>query len=192
MKINPCPTRSRSVHGIAAALLLLFTALAAAAQNEDKRVEAIRELYKTAKENITHAEQGDEGSKYFINELILNRGNASFPAVGTYRSVQRFYYTYGDRSRNPYPDRLRMVIVETQRAGVVENEEYLFNDTGELVFYFNRIGEGEQRLYFADSRMIRRLDGQTSVNVTTRESQETAKIVRETAVKLLTVFRSSL
>lgn len=195
MKIFPCPTRKRSVAGLSAALLICLLAATGQpgfAQTADKRIETIRDAYNAAKESIERAERGDESSEYFVNELVINRAEAQYPAVGTYRSRQRFYYTYGDRSQNPYPDRLRMVLIETLRAGVVESEEYLFADTGDLIFYFNRIGDGEQRLYFADRKLIRRLDGQISVSLSVRQSVEAAKVALETASKLYTIFRSSL
>lgn len=68
--------------------------------------------------------------------MNVNKNNGSYPAVGIFQSVVKFYFTYGNREKNPYPNRLLKIEIETKRSSSVEKYEYLFNENEQLIFYF--------------------------------------------------------
>ena len=139
-------------------LFLLASSLQIAAQQDDKRIEAIRRLSMQVNEQIEESERVEEGTGIYCNELIVNKGDKSWPAVGIYRTVIKFYYTFGDREKNPYPNRLLKITVTTNRSDRQEYAEYLFNPAGQLIFHYEKGSDktdSERRYYFASERLIR-------------------------------------
>ena len=124
--------------------------------------------------------------------MVINRNNGSFPAVGVYNSTIKFYYTYGDREINPYPDRLCKIGVETYRAALQENSEYFFDISGKLIFYFEKIDDIEYRIYFTAAKPFKMLKGEKSVNINGKEEAEKLKTIMGNKLKLAVIFTNSL
>jgi hypothetical protein len=143
-------------------VFILFLAASALFAQSDKRIGAIREVAQQVDKMVAECESDGESSSTFLTELVVNKNSGSYPAVGIYRSTVKFYYTFGDRERNPYPDRLLKIVVETKRSALIESTEYLF-DEGRLIFVFSKDSEKEMRIYFAAGKMFKASDGERSV-----------------------------
>lgn len=138
---------------------------------QDNRIEEIRLIYQQTNKLIEKAERNFAEKKtygnteIFLTTMEINKKKTSYPAVGTYRKIIEFYYTYGDRSENPYPNRLLKISVVTYRAGWVESSEYYYDENENLVFHFSSPNtkrmdaSGESRLYFSNGKPIRFLVG---------------------------------
>lgn len=181
---------------IVSILIILSTAcLTVISAQTDKRIEEIRDLYTQTNEAIAIAEKEAPYSEIYVVELSVNKTGNSYPAVGTYSNISRFYYTFGDREKDPYPNRLIKINVVTKRAAMITNSEFLFNAAGQLVFGFVKT-DGEEaretRLYFAAGQLIRLLDGERDVNIKNRNAIETAAAFKRESARLVSLFTSAL
>jgi hypothetical protein len=176
-------------------VLLAAFGLNAAAQT-DKRIDEITRIYRETNEKIAETEENGEYSSTFLTELVVNKNNGSYPAVGLYRTVAKFFYTYGDREKNPYPNRLLKIELETRRAANVEKYEYLFNDREQLVFYSESKTEGEtsleKSLFFQNGVPIKSLTGEKTEGLKNAATFKKAKAVFAESRKLAGIFRNSL
>jgi hypothetical protein len=165
------------------------------AQENDKRIAEIRRIYQETNAQINEAEKNFAGSEIFLTELVVNKGGTMYPAVGNFKNTFRFYYTYGNREKNPYPERLLKITVATEHAAQTESAEYLFNPAGQLIFYFEKTdtgAESESRFYFASGKIIRIQRGKRIADINSREELDAPKAVQTQAAKLVGIFRSSL
>ena len=174
-----------------AILVLLLFAIGTFAQS-DRRIEAINTLRAKIDQDIARSDAEPEYSNIYLTELAVNKNNGSYPAVGVYRPVVKFYYTYGDREKEPYPNRLLKIVVAVDRSDRKEYSEFVFNDAEQLVFYLDKKEDVERRMYFAAGRAIRfEQDGRVlSLRAQSRQSF-VAAVVKEN-VKLVAIFRRSL
>lgn len=187
--------KGRSCYSFLVLIILVGYVLQVGAQEADKRIEAIRLLASQVDEQIAESERVEEGTGIFANELVVNKGDKPWPAVGIYRTVIKFYYTFGDREKNPYPDRLLKITVTTNRSDRHEYAEYLFNPAGQLIFHYQKDGESaesEIRSYFAGERLIRRMTGERIGATSSRESVEAARSALAEKHKLREIFVRSL
>jgi len=187
--------RGRSCQGFLLLLVLLAGVLQVPAQG-DKRIEEIRRLDRQVNEQIAESERVEEGTGVYCNELVVNKRDKPWPAVGIYQTVFKFYYTYGDREKNPYSNRLLKITVTTRRSARQEYAEYLFNPALQLIFYFEKKDEEdapvERRYYFFSEKLIRRMTGQRVVPINSREALEAARLTLSEKKKLVDVFLKSL
>lgn len=176
-------------------LLLLLCGALVFAQTE-KQIDAIKQIYKETNEKIAECEENGEYSSTFLSELVVNKNNGSYPAVGIFNSVFKFYYTYGNREKNPYPNRLLKIVIETKRAANSEKYEYLFNQNGQLIFYFESKNEAEKikerRVYLVAEKPIKFLNDEKSARLNNRETVEAVKIILGEKRKLAVMFENSL
>lgn len=157
----------------------------------DKRIEEIKKIYLETGDKIKECEENGEYSSVFLSELTVNKNNGSYPAVGIYNSVFKFYYTYGDREKNPYPNRLLKIETETKRSANIEKFEYLFNLKGQLIFYFEKKEVEETRFYFINEKPIRMLIGDKQFNIE-KEYREKVNSIFTEKKRLLEIFNNSL
>lgn len=181
---------------IVSILIILTTAcVTVISAQTDKRIEEIRDLYTQTNEAIAIAEKEAPYSEIYVVELSVNKTGNSYPAVGIYSNISRFYYTFGDREKDPYPNRLMKINVVTKRAAMITNSEFLFNAAGQLVFGFVKT-DGEEaretRLYFAAGQLIRLLDGERDVNIKNRNAIETAAAFKRESARLVSLFNAAL
>lgn len=167
---------SRALMPRLALLLCALVASAIAVHAQDKAVDRIKKSYEQLLEKIELSERGVEESTYagiFCNEVIANRNDQVWPAVGNYQMRYRFYYDNAGTEGHHYPDRLRMVVMTSRMSDRSYRAEYLFNEAGALTFYYAKPDEPpvgdeprplEQRIYFANGRPIRLMRGQTTDN----------------------------
>ena len=172
--------------------VLLVLAVNVAGQTEDRRISDIRAAYDKTNSRIAEAERNFAESDIFLTELVVNRGGTMYPAVGNFKETIRFYYTYGNREVSPYPNRLLKITVSTERSAVRESAEYLFNQSGQLIFAFVNDGEAENRYYFAGGKLIRWQKGmQTSSQISPGRSG-VANLLSERAAHLTKIFLASI
>lgn len=160
------------------------------AQNA-KRIEEIRKIYAETNEKIAECEKDGETSIVYLSELVLNKNNGSYPAVGIFRSTVKFYYTYGDREKNPYPNRLLKISITTKRSANTENKEFLFDENEKLIFYFEKI-ESEKRIYFTAEKPILFLNGETKADLKKKETLENLREILKEKQSLKSIFQMSL
>jgi len=186
---------ARSTYSFLMLIILAGCALPVEGQQYDKPVAEIRRLSQQINEQIAESERVEESNGIYCNELVINKRDKSWPAVGIYRTVISFYYTFGDREQNPYPNRLLKITVTTNRSDRHEYAEYIFNPTGRLIFYYERDSESlhsERSYYFASERLIRLTTGRRMVDIRSREAFEAIKAVLTENIRLRRLFLSSL
>ena len=158
----------------------------------DKRIEAIRQTYQQVNQQIAECEANGEYSTTFLSELVVNKNNGPYPAVGIYQSVIKFYYTFGDREKNPYPDRLLKITVTTKRSDRTEAAEFLFNPAGQLIFYYEKKESGELRDYLAGERPLKIAHGEATAEVSKLGEAALTRAILKEKQKLAGIFRHSL
>lgn len=150
--------------------IILLVGLGVSAQTVEKSVEKIRSVYKDVSEKARLAETDKERGEFgelVMNEITINKRNHQWRAVGIYQQTYKFFYKGGDSEEHMYPDQLVMVKVERKESNRIYSEEYLFSDTGALIFYFQKAANdkmvpAERRVYFSGVRPIRVIeDGKT-------------------------------
>src|SRR5688572_11581734 len=174
-----------------AILVLLLFAAGTLAQTA-RRIEAINTLRAKIDKNIAASEAEPEYSNIYLTELAVNKNNGSYPAVGVYRPVAKFYYTYGDREKEPYPNRLLKIVVTVARSDRQEYSEFVFNESEQLVFCLDKKDDVERRLYFAAGGPIRFEQNGRMLSLRTRSQAATVATVLKEKVNLLEIFRRSL
>jgi len=177
------------------ALLLFLLACSAFGQTTDKRIDEIDNLYEQTNEAIRVAEENAPYSEKYVIEIAVNKTGNSYPAVGTYSNVTKFHYTFGDREKDPYPNRLLKASVVTKRAASITSSEFLYNAAGQLVYGRVRtdgVEQRETRLYFAAGRLLRLIDDGREVNVRNRTVLETAAAFKRESARLTSMFVAAL
>ena len=181
---------------IAISIFLLLTFVgSAAAQSADKRIDEIDRFYTQTSDSIAIADKEAPYSEIYVVELSVNKTANPYPAVGAYSNVTKFHYTFGDREKDPYPDRLLRASVVTKRAASITSSEFFYNPAGLLVYGTVRTDGGDQRetrFYFAAGQLIRLIDGGREVNVRTRNVIETAAAFKRESARLVSMFAASL
>ena len=175
-------------------VLAVFGTVTVNAQQVDKRVEEIRKLYAEVNQQIADHEKSSEESTIYMNELVVNKSRGSWPAVGIYEVTMKFYYTFGDRERYPYPNRLLKVTTFTKRSSTTYYDEYLFNTAAQLVFHFQKEGDNtemERRHYFTAERLIKSTIGTRNLDTTRREALDDAREILDLKKQLVAVFVNS-
>lgn len=167
---------------------LLLTGAAFA--QTDKRIDAIRAAYEKSAAAVAICEADGEASPTYLLETVVNKNDGQYPAVGTYRITTKYYYTYGNREENPYPDKLTFVKRETRRSDRTKLEEYLFDDAGRLVFFYETDEDGaEHRIYFDRAVAIKMLTGTNVVALAKPESRAAAASALKHAQSLSLLFK---
>ncbi|MBL8022205.1 MAG: hypothetical protein JNM27_21195 [Leptospirales bacterium] len=175
----------------ALALLTVFGLTPLSARNEDPQIAGVRRLYQETNQKLVEMRQAPSESSIYQVELTVNSGEAQYPAVGTYKEITRFYYTFGDREKNPYPDRLLKIEVKTIRAARTESAEYLFDTSGALVFCFSK-DETELRYYFARGKILHVLRNEATLDLTNASTRQMVQSAQERARRLVDIFKNSL
>jgi hypothetical protein len=180
-------------------ILLLFT-LVVAGQSTEKSVGSISKRYADIAEKARLCETDDDRGEYgdvVMNELTINTRRHQWRAVGIYGKTFKFFYKGGDSEQHMYPDQLVLVKTERKESSRNYSEEYLFSDTGALMFYFQKAenddrSPAERRIYFSGIKAIRIIeDGKTRDRLTV-EDNKTAKEILGQGQKIKTLFAQSI
>ncbi len=129
----------------AACLVLAATAGA-------QSIQEIRDLYYQTSADI-------EAGVFYTTVVHINSGNMSFPAVGVFGRTMTFYWLA--EPWNTPANRLVKAVVSSRVSAVEESAEYLYDESGGLVFCFIAGGyeEVEHRFYFSDGHLLSFMDG---------------------------------
>ena len=173
-------------------LLVLFLANGIAIAQSNPKVEAIKKICQKIDEDVAKSEQEPEYSSIYTTELAVNKGNGSYPAVGVYRFVVKFHYTYGDREKDPYPNRLLKIVVTVDRSDRKEYSEYCFNEAEQLVFYLEKKDDIERRVYFAFEKPIAFQLNNKPLSLRAKSQAAMAATVLREKAKLFAIFKRSL
>lgn len=177
-------------------LVIVFVcAVVASGQSDDKRIEAIRSIYADTNSAIAEMSKQPELSSVFAVELTVNKHSAPYPAVGVYQRTTTFFYTYGDREKNPYPDRLLKIAATYKRSSRVENIEFYFSPVGQLVFAFASNPESaikETRMHFSTGKLIKMTDDGKEIGLKSRRAVEAGTLAAREAARLKSLFQIAL
>lgn len=179
---------------LAIALFIVLGGLAHS-QTEPKEIAAIRKVYTETNARLTEMEKQPELSSVFAVELTVNKFSAPYPAVGIYQRTATFYYTFGDREKNPYPDRLLKITASYKRSARTETAEFYFNALGGLVFVLVTdpgSANAETRLHYAAGKLIRLTDGGKEVRLSTQRAREAGTLIAKEAARLQGIFKAAL
>ena len=141
----------------ATATVILFAINTLPAQ-DNAEILKIRAIYNEINSSIVNCQkQVEEPCGLYLNTLEINKGNEPWAAVGIYHSNQDFWYTSSDEEANTY--KLRKINMKTERSARMEQEEYLFDEAGTLIFYFFQLSGGGKnlqtyRFYFNEEKLI--------------------------------------
>ncbi|QQS40655.1 MAG: hypothetical protein IPM63_14985 [Acidobacteriota bacterium] len=192
---------ARVLSGIRAlsALVVLMTSVFAAHAQEtnDRKVERIRKIYSETNAKIEKVEKGGEEDRLAgiaVNELVVNKTGKSWPAVGNFREVYRFYYDSDGES--PYPSKLLKISKATESAARKYFEEYVFDRSGNLIFYFEKTEDGEvpleRRVYFDSGKAFRFIDDGKTRDKLSEEDEIVANDILATENTLRGIFEATL
>lgn len=181
-------------------LLLLFFVAALPAQTVDKTVEKIRAVYNEAAEKARAAEEEDDQGQYgdlVMNELVINKRRHQWRAVGIYDLTYKFFYRGGDSEAHLYPDELVMVKVQKRISSRTYAEEFLYDKTGALIFYFQK-SEGdeeipaERRVYFFLGKAVRIVEDDKKRDKLTVKDAVTVKEILQSSIRIKDIFTKSI
>lgn len=178
--------------------LTFFAMLAVSAQTVDKTVEKIRTYYNDVSEKARLAETEDDQGEFgdlVMNELVINKRGHQWRAVGQFRETYKFFYKTTGESM--YPETLVMVAVERKVSDRSYTEEYLYNEKGMLVFYFQKAENDDQvpaerRVYFNLGKAIRIVEEEKKRDRLTAADLVVVKGVSAQSAKIRGIFASSI
>ena len=187
----------------AAALVMICMIAAAPAAAQTKTtsgiVDRITTDYQAIEAKIAEVKKGGEVAKdadIVLSELIVNKGGHTWPAVGAYRAVYRFWY--GWVPGHPFPTNLRKVEVETRSGSLRFYQEYFYGTDGRLRFYRERVGRATApsgkgvSAYFASEKLVRMVSGDTVNDTPTPGERKTAEVFIRHAQRLMSTFKTAL
>ncbi|HQZ97160.1 MAG TPA: hypothetical protein PLP21_12640 [Pyrinomonadaceae bacterium] len=190
MSISPKNYRPLQIFTIVM-LALGFGCFAIVFSQTNKRIEEIRKIYQDVNKRVAECDENGDTSNTFLMEVVVNKNNGSYPAVGIYRSIVKFYYTFGDREKDPYPNRLLKILTTTNRSAMTETSEFLFDEKRNLIFYFEK-NETEKRLYFASGNPIQILEGKKMIDVGSKSADQIRRQLSKQAARLAAIFQNGL
>ena len=180
--------------------VILFVGLSVAAQTTEKTVEKTRAYYKVIAEKAKLAETDDEQGEYgdlVMNELVVNKRNHQWRAVGIHQLTYKFFYKGGDSEAHMYPDQLVMVKVSRRESNRTYTEEYLYSETGVLIFYFQKAENDDQvpaerRVYFSGIKAIRVVEDAKTRDKLSVKDAATVKEITAESTKIKGLFSQTL
>jgi hypothetical protein len=178
-------------------LILIFAFSVAAQQNVDKQVEKIRKIYTEISQIIEESDKDKDAehpSGFAVNELVINKSNLSWAAVGNYRVVYKFYYQ--NRDEEPYPTQLVKVTKSTESAARRYYEEFVYDEADQLIFYFERSEDDEvpleRRIYFEKEKAIRIIEDKATRDKLTNNDRSTVRNCLKQSGKVEQIFINSI
>lgn len=142
----------------------------------------IRELYSEVHSMI------DSSDDIYLSELDINTTGTMYPALGSYSRSFDFYWGLDE---DDYPSgKLFFIAVNSQYAAVEQYEEFLFNGSEELVFYFSSGGYemAEERFYFDGNNLLRYIRDDESTDHPDEDVFENGQRILMESERLLQVF----
>lgn len=183
--------------------LLLFCVAGIAAQTTDKTIEKIRAVYSEISEKARAAEEEDDQGEFgdlVMNELVINKRRHQWRAVGNYFLTYKFFYQVkggGESEAHLYPDELVMVKVRKEISSRTYVEEFLYDNKGALVFYFQKAENdpqppAERRVYFSLGKAIRIIEDDKKRDKLTVKDLATVKEIVLDSARIKDIFIKSI
>jgi hypothetical protein len=181
-------------------LFVLFLGFGVSAQTTEKSVEKIRSYYNDVAEKARLAQSDEDRGQYgdlFVNELKVNSRNHQWRAVGIYSQNYKFYYRSLDTEDHMYPDQLVFVVSERTSSARKYREEYLFSASGELVFYFFKAENSDEkpsevRIYYSGAKAIRLIEDKKTRDRLSAEDVKTVNRLSAFSRKIKEAFKQSI
>lgn len=154
------------------------------------QIQTIKEVYQKTNDKVAATEKSAEAAKassISVDHYITNALNRSWEGVGNYKVTTKFYYTHDAPNGKNHLMKISQV---TESAARRYHEEFYYNSTGQLVFYYQKTNDTEQpkerRIYFHKGKAIRLIDDQFSRDGYTDGDREMVGKIRqrEKALKL--------
>ena len=169
-------------------------------QTTDKTVENIRKYYSDISEKARLAETDDdhgETGELVMNELVINKRNHQWRAVGIYNLDYKFFYNGGDNEAHMYPDQLVKAVVTKKISSRNYTEEFLFSDAGVLMFYFQKWWSDDQlpaerRVYFSGINAVRIIEDAKTRDRLTAKDLATIIEINEQSRRIKEIFAKSI
>lgn len=144
-------------------LVILLTILLATGVGFAQSIAEIQKRYTELAETARLCETDDEKGEYgelVMNTLSINSRAHQWRAVGIYTQTFKFFYKGGDSEHRLYPDQLVFVKTERTVSNRTYAEEFLFSETGALLFYLQASQNddkmpAERRVYFSRGKAVR-------------------------------------
>jgi hypothetical protein len=183
---------------ISMVVLSLAAAIFPQSATKDKTVEKIRAYYTDISEKARLAETDDDRGEFgdlVMNELVINKRNHQWRAVGIYGGSYKFFYkTIGEEL---YPETLVMVKIEKRVSARTYSQEFVFDERGLLIFYFQKAENDEQmpkerRIYFDAAKAIRVIEDGKQRDKLSAKDLAAAKEVLADGVRIKEVFARSI
>ena len=178
------------------------------AQRIEKTVEKIRTYYNNVSEKAKAAETDDEKGELgdlVMNELVINKRRHQWRAVGIYILTYKFFYQSMDESaysskvveKHLYPDQLVKVNVKKEISNRTYAEEFVYDKTGALVFYFQKAENDEQipterRLYFPLGKPLLLIEDNKKRDNLTPTDLKTVQEILKSDLQIREIFAKSL
>lgn len=184
-------------HTLFALLVLLLTVPVISAQTTGKTVEKIHTYYNEVSEKAKAAETEDDQGEFgelIMNELVINKRGHQWRAVGQFRVAYKFFYkTWGETM---YPETLVLIAVERKVSDRSYTEEYLYNEKGALLYYFQKAENDDQvpaerSVYFNLGKAIRIVEGEKKRDRLTAADAAMVKDVSVQSAKIKDLFMRS-
>lgn len=163
----------------------------------EAKIEKIRALYVETNQTIEEIESDADKAKvgkFAVSELVVNKLDRSWAAVGNYKVVYRFYFQNG--YEEPYPTQLVKVTIATESAARRYFEEFLYDKTGALVFYFEKSADDEapeeRRIYFDKSTVIRFIEDENPHNKLSANDSVVVKMLLRKNGAVVDIFNKSI
>lgn len=179
--------------------ILLALAVTATAQ-VDKSVKATQARYADVAEKARLAESDPDKGQYgdlVMDQLEINKLEHPWRAVGIHGITAKFFYTGGDTEQHMYPDELVLVKVERRTSDRNYREEYLYSETGTLLFSLQTAENDDtvpasRGLFFVGGKLVRvELGGKLRPTITADDRRAAADAVA-TSTRLKAIFANSL
>lgn len=119
-----------------------------------EKIKPIRNIYKTITNQIKTCKTSEDSCDLYLATWELNKNGNSWRAVGTHNQKIDFWYKEIDPETMTYHPLKIIVNTSTSRYNIYE--EWLFDETGGLLFYFikDEMEETENRFYFNKKTLI--------------------------------------
>lgn len=187
---------------LAAAFLILISGSAAFAQNVEQQATKIRRIYaETTKRIEDGAKDNTLGLHYAAWTIGGERDGQQWRAVGAMKTIDEFWFDgepgFDEGQVADARKAIRRIVSTYSSANTTQTRvEYLFDQTGELVFVYSieyaAAEDGnniERRFYFSRNKLIRvAANGKNTDAKFAVEDTEKAKSQIETARKLRNRF----
>ncbi|MBK8466055.1 MAG: hypothetical protein IPL32_09500 [Chloracidobacterium sp.] len=181
-------------------LFLLLLANGASTQTVDKTVEKIQKYYADISEKARLCEIDNERGEFgelVMNELVINKRNRQWRAVGKYDLTYKFFYRGGDSEKHLYPDQLVKVVIDKKISNRKYAEEFLYSNSGALIFYFQKTendenAPAERRVYFSAGQTIRIIEDGKARNRLNKKDAATVREIVADSSKIKKLFISSI